>query len=1386
MKNLITTTLLLLLMTATVLAQTARVQIIHNSPDPTVDVYVNGVNTFDDFTFRSATGFLTLPAGIPLTIAIAPASSTSAAEAIFNADVTFDNGKTYVVTASGIVSDPVTPFTLIVDPNARETAAGGMGMVDLSVLHGAPDAPAVDVAVRTVGNIVNNLSYGEFTPYLSVAAGDYFLDVKPAGSSTILATYRANLTGAGGQAIKILASGLLGGSPAFGLYAVFADGTVAALPLSPVARVQMIHNSADPNAALVDIYKNGSLYGNDVAFRTATEFAFVPADIVMNVGIAPAGSTSVNDTIKNFQYTFENGKTYVVSVLGIVGDATTPLSLQINSVAREAATAPGKVDVAVSHGATDAPAVDVDAVYVADNLIQNLSYGNVTEYLSLDPAIYDLAVRASGNPAVVATFRADLSALGGAAAYVFASGLLSGTPGFGLFAALADGTVVALPLAPAAARVQVVHNAVAPTVDVYAGNTLLADNFAFRTATPFVNVAADRPLAIGIALDNSSSAADAVATIPVTFESGKTYIVFASGIFGGTPGFSLIAHEALETGSSPTVTDIAVMHGAPNAPAVDVDAVLVADDLVNDLAYGSATEYVSLAPAVYDLAVRASGDPNVLATFRADLSTLGGAAAYVFASGLLGDSPAFGLYAVLPSGVVLPLPLAPAPARVQIVHNALAPTVDVYLGNTLGIDDFAFRTATPFIDVPADRTFNAGIALSNSTTVEDAVALVPVSFESGKSYIVFASGIFAGDPGFELLAFEARETGTTPGSFDVAVLHGAPLAPAVDVDAVYVADDFIDSLAYRSSTGYVSLPVDIYDLAVRAHDNPAVLATFRADLSEADGGAGYVFASGLIGAMPSFGLFAVFPDGTVAALPASPTARVQVIHNAPDPTVDVYLGNTRLIDNFAFRTATPFVDVLADRTVDIGIAGENSASAEDALATFPVVLPENGVFVVYASGLLGDTPAFTLIPVEGRETGTDEAKVDLSVFHGSPDAPAVDVDAVLVADDLIDNLAYGTGTGYISLDTAIYDLAIRAHDDPNVVATFRADITGLAGGTAQVFASGLLGGTPGFGIYVALPDGTVFPLPLAPDPARVQIIHNAIAPTVDVYAGNVRLLDNFEFRTATPFVNVPAERPVSIAVAGEDSATPDDAVATYPLNLESGRSYVVMAGGVLLGTPGFDLFINENAREVAENPANVDVALFHGSPNSGPVDVRLLSGPILFDDIAFGEFSDYLSVPGAEYQVAVTPASDNSTIIASYLADLSGVTGAAVTVFASGYRGGLEPGFEVWVALADGTTFPLPQLVRTNELEDKLESLQLSPNPTKGDLMVQFNLNSTENLRYAVRDLAGRMVLEGDFGAVPTGVFNQQLNVRGLTTGMYQLEIRSDAGVKTSKFVVSE
>jgi hypothetical protein len=457
----------------------------------------------------------------------------------------------------------------------------------------------------------------------------------------------------------------------------------------------------------------------------------------------------------------------------------------------------------------------------------------------------------------------------------------------------------------------------------------------------------------------------------------------------------------------------------------------------------------------------------------------------------------------------------------------------------------------------------------------------------------------------------------------------------------------------------------------------------------------------------------------------------------------------------------------------------------DVIAPFPVSFEAGKSYAVFASGLVGGSPGFTLIANEARETGANPGNVDVAVFHGSPDAPAVDVDAVFLADNVIEDLAYGESTGYLGLPAGVYDLAIRAANDPNVVATFRANLSTLGGGAAYVFASGLLAGTPGFGLFAALPNGTVIALPLTPT-ARVQIIHNAPSPTVDVYAGNTRLLDDFAFRTATPFVTVPADRTFTVGVALANSGSVADVIAPFPVNFDAGETYTVMAAGIVGGNPGFDLFVNADAQESAEVPTNVDINLFHGAPNAPEVDVKLLAGPVIFDDIQFGEFSNYLGVPANEYVVAVTPSNDNDNIVASYVANLTALAGGAATVFASGYLGGQTPEFGVWVALPNGTTFALPVFVRTNELEGKLEGLRLFPNPVSDELVVDFRLNETEALRYAIRDLTGRMVTEGDFGSVLAGAFNARLDVRSLSNGMYQLEILSDSGIKASKFVVQQ
>ncbi|MBD3222216.1 DUF4397 domain-containing protein [bacterium] len=248
MKKLLTIALMMTAMTGAAIAQTATVQVIHNSPDPAaamVDVYINDEIAIPDFEFLNATPVIELPAETELVIGVAPGNSAGPEDIIATFPVTLMDGESYVVMATGVLDGSLpgnpdgedTAFTLKVF--APQTSSAMTGEVEALVYHGSPSAPTVDVQVPGVGVLVDDLTYGMFDGYLTAPAVDLVLEITPGGDNdTVVAAFEAPLSLLDGLGVVVFAAGFFGDYPhlpEFGLYVALPDGTVVTLHPSSVA-----------------------------------------------------------------------------------------------------------------------------------------------------------------------------------------------------------------------------------------------------------------------------------------------------------------------------------------------------------------------------------------------------------------------------------------------------------------------------------------------------------------------------------------------------------------------------------------------------------------------------------------------------------------------------------------------------------------------------------------------------------------------------------------------------------------------------------------------------------------------------------------------------------------------------------------------------------------------------------------------------------------------------------------------------------------------------------------------------------------------------------------------------------------------------------------------
>ncbi len=162
-----------------------------------------------------------------------------------------------------------------------DTATPEAGKAWVRVLHGSPDAPAVDVKVNDA-DVLTDVAFGTISDYLPVDAGTYNIKVCAAGTDTCV--INADLTFADGSKTTVAATNLLAEIEP----QVLSD---TAAPNADEAQVRVVHFSADTPAVDVLTQDGATAVVSDLAYPDATDYlALAPGSYDLKVCAAADNS----------------------------------------------------------------------------------------------------------------------------------------------------------------------------------------------------------------------------------------------------------------------------------------------------------------------------------------------------------------------------------------------------------------------------------------------------------------------------------------------------------------------------------------------------------------------------------------------------------------------------------------------------------------------------------------------------------------------------------------------------------------------------------------------------------------------------------------------------------------------------------------------------------------------------------------------------------------------------------------------------------------------------------------------------------------------------------------------------------------------------------------
>lgn len=567
-------------------------------------------------------------------------------------------------------------------------------------------------------------------------------------------------------------------------------------------------------------------------------------------------------------------------------------------------------------------------------------------------------------------------------------------------------------------------------VSIEMNGTMMPGELSFGDVTPYFGIPAGT-YEVGIVLSGEVTPA---ITATVTISEGQDYTLAAAGDDVNQP-LELIQVEDDWAVPEPGMAALRVAHLAPFAadPAdTQVDVRTDQGDLVDmleNVAYGTFSDYLELPAGIYDLMLTDPGDAETVLLDIPPIVLKDGDVMTVFAIGGANEWP-------LEPLALLQNPLDPA--RLRVAH--LAPfaeaveetSVSVWLDGMEVLSEFSYGDITDYLELPPGM-YNVSIIPTGEMTPVITGTLMLVS---GVDYTAAATGNVTPQP-LDLLVTMDNNLPPSPGMAKLRVVHAAPFAAGDVLTEVDVRTDEgdvfqgLENVAYGGVSDYLEVDPDTYDLMVTTPGgDPPLLDIPPLTLVAGDVVTLYVVGDEIDQPLDALVVLGQAPTPTM----------LQLAHLAPfaedpaDTAVTVTIDGNVAATGFTYGETTGFLDIAAG-VYQVAVTPDGAMDPVLGGALF-VTWDER-----YIAAAIGDGANWPLdLFVLGDDMGMpEEGMARLRIVHVAPFTSTLEATAVnVVAEDgepftEVTDLMYKGVTEFVDVSPGVYDLDVVSPDDGTVL-----------------------------------------------------------------------------------------------------------------------------------------------------------------------------------------------------------------------------------------------------------------------------------------------------------------------------------------------------------------